>query len=116
MSISRRELMKAGVGSAACWAAGMAVRSAGAQEQPGAVQRPEPRTRPAAGKQPHQIGLQLYSVRDDCAKDLPGVLEAVGKMGYQGVEFAGYYGRSASELRKMLDANGLKCCGTHTGL
>jgi sugar phosphate isomerase/epimerase len=62
------------------------------------------------------IGLQLYSVRKDCEQDLPGVLAAVAKMGYEGVEFAGYYNRSAAELRKMLDANGLKCCGTHTGL
>ncbi len=62
------------------------------------------------------IGLQLYSVRDDCARDLPGVLKAVSKMGYAGVEFAGYYGRTASELQALLDENGLKCCGTHTGL
>jgi sugar phosphate isomerase/epimerase len=61
------------------------------------------------------IGVQLYSVRDDCARDLPGVLEAVAKMGYAGVEFAGYYDRSAKDLRKLLDDNGLKCCGTHTG-
>ena len=62
------------------------------------------------------IGLQLYSVRQDCAQDLPRVLEAVAKMGYDGVEFAGYYNYSAANLRKLLDANGLKCCGTHTGL
>jgi len=62
------------------------------------------------------IGLQLYSVRDDCARDLPGVLKAVAGMGYAGVEFAGYYGRTAPELRALLDDNGLVCCGTHTGL
>ena len=62
------------------------------------------------------IGLQLYSVRDDCQKDLPGTIAAVGKMGYEGVEFAGYYNRSAKDLRKMLDDNKLKCCGTHTGI
>jgi len=62
------------------------------------------------------IGLQLYSVRDDCQKDLPGTIAAVAKMGYEGVEFAGYYDRSAKDLRKMLDDNNLKCCGTHTGL
>jgi len=62
------------------------------------------------------IGLQLYSVRADCAEDLPGVIEGVAKMGYVGVEFAGYYDRSAEELRKMLDDAGLKCCGTHIGL
>jgi sugar phosphate isomerase/epimerase len=62
------------------------------------------------------IGVQLYSVREDAAKDLPGVLEAIGKMGYDGVEFAGYYGHSAEQIKKWLDDNGLKCCGTHTGL
>ncbi len=62
------------------------------------------------------IGLQLYSVRHQCAKNLEGVLEAVGKMGYQGVEFAGYYGKKDTDLRKMLDANGVVCCGTHTPL
>jgi hypothetical protein len=62
------------------------------------------------------IGLQLYSVREDCKRDLPGTIAAVGKMGYDGVEFAGYYDRSAEDLRKMLDDNGLVCCGTHTGL
>lgn len=62
------------------------------------------------------IGLQLYSVREDAAKDLPGVLKAVAGMGYEGVEFAGYYGHSAADVRKMLDDNGLKCCGGHLGL
>jgi sugar phosphate isomerase/epimerase len=37
-------------------------------------------------------------------------------MGYAGVEFAGYYDRSAKDLRKMLDDNSLVCCGTHTAL
>jgi len=69
-----------------------------------------------AGKGKIPIGLQLYSVREQCAEDLPGTLAAVAKMGYQGVEFAGYYERSAKELRSLLDANSLKCCGTHTGL
>ncbi len=62
------------------------------------------------------IAVQLYSVRFLCAKDLPGTLAGIAKMGYSGVEFAGYHNRSAAELRKMLDANGLKCCGTHTDL
>ena len=62
------------------------------------------------------IGLQLYSVREDCKRDLPGTIAAVAKMGYKGVEFAGYYDRSDKQLRKMLDDNGLLCCGTHTGL
>jgi sugar phosphate isomerase/epimerase len=60
------------------------------------------------------IGLQLYSLRDECKTDLPGMLKAVSKIGYKGVEFAGYHGRSAAELRQMLDSNGLVACGTHT--
>jgi sugar phosphate isomerase/epimerase len=62
------------------------------------------------------IALQLYSVRQDCEKDLPGVLAAVKKMGYDGVEFAGYYGRSADELKTLLDDNGLKTAGSHLGI
>ncbi len=60
------------------------------------------------------VGLQLYSVREQCTADLPGTLIAVSKIGYRAVEFAGYYGRSATELRKLLDDNGLVACGTHT--
>jgi sugar phosphate isomerase/epimerase len=59
------------------------------------------------------IALQLYSVREDCARNLPGTLAAVAGMGFEGVEFAGYYGRSADELREMLDKVGLRVAGTH---
>lgn len=70
----------------------------------------------AAAARKIPVGLQLYSVREQCAKDLPGTLAAVAKIGYQHVEFAGYHGRSAKELRKLLDDHGLSCCGTHTPL
>jgi sugar phosphate isomerase/epimerase len=62
------------------------------------------------------IALQLFSIRHDCERDLPGTLEAVAKMGYEGVEFAGYYGRSAKELRALLDDLGLSVAGTHIRL
>jgi sugar phosphate isomerase/epimerase len=62
------------------------------------------------------ISLQLYSLRDDSPKDFPGVLEKVARMGYEAVEFAGYHGHSATDLRAILDANGLQCSGTHTGV
>lgn len=68
------------------------------------------------GKDKIPVGLQLYSVRTDCAKDLPGTVAKVAKMGYQGVEFAGYYDYKAKDLRKLLDDNGLVCCGTHTAM
>ena len=61
------------------------------------------------------IGLEMYSVRNECQKDFPGTVRAVGKMGYKGVEFAGYYGRDAKTLRQILDDSGLKCCGHSHG-
>lgn len=61
------------------------------------------------------VALQLYSIREDCTRDLPGCLKAVKEMGYDGVEFAGYYGRTAQELRQLLDENGLRVAGTHAG-
>ncbi|HMO59800.1 MAG TPA: TIM barrel protein, partial [Roseiflexaceae bacterium] len=62
------------------------------------------------------IALQLYSIREDAARDLPGVLQAVAAMGYEGVEFAGYYGHSAADIRAMLDTYGLQVAGAHVGL
>ncbi len=59
------------------------------------------------------IALQLYSVREDCAQDLPGTLKAVAEMGYAGVEFAGWHNHSASELKKILADTGLKVAGAH---
>lgn len=75
-----------------------------------------PQVPPPSRKIP--VGVQLYSVRNELKNDFSGVIEKIGKMGYQGVEFAGYYGweKKPTELRKLLDDNGLKCCGTHTGL
>src|SRR5258708_31516362 len=45
---------------------------------------------------------------------MAGMIAAVAKIGYKGVEFAGYHGHGAKELRKMLDDNGIVTCGTHT--
>jgi len=93
----RRELLRLGTaGAAAAWATARAKLGL------------------AAGKVP--IGVQLYSVRHDCEKDLPATLKAIKGFGYEAVEFAGYYGRTAADLRKLLDDNGLRCCGTHTAL
>ncbi|MCG8701247.1 MAG: sugar phosphate isomerase/epimerase [Bacteroidales bacterium] len=62
------------------------------------------------------VGLQLYSVREECKKDFPGTIAKVAQMGYDGVEFAGYYDYSAKDVRKMMDDNGLVCCGSHVGM
>jgi len=62
------------------------------------------------------IALQLYSVRGDCANDLLGTIAKVAKMGYQGVEFAGFFNHSASDVKKALDDAGIVACSTHTGI
>lgn len=62
------------------------------------------------------IALQLYSVRDDAAENLPKTLEAVATMGYEGVEFAGFYDRSSQEIKDLLDEFGLRVAGSHTAL
>ena len=60
-----------------------------------------------------QVALQLYSIRDEMEKDMEGTLREVKAMGYDFVEFAGYFGRSAEEVRAMLDAAGLACVSVH---
>lgn len=73
----------------------------------------------AAKKAPVPIGLELYSVRGELKKDLPGTLQAVAKMGYECVEFfASYYEWTsdyAKQVRKQIDDLGLKCYSTHNG-
>ena len=66
------------------------------------------------------IGLQLFSVRGECQKDLPAALDSVAEIGYVAAEPWGYggdkvewMGYKAKELRKMFDDSGLKCCGMH---
>jgi len=65
------------------------------------------------------VGLELYSVRGELAKDLLGTVAAVGKMGYEVVEFYSPYMEwtpdRAREVRKVLDDSGLKCPSTHNG-
>jgi sugar phosphate isomerase/epimerase len=62
------------------------------------------------------VAVQLYSVREACQEDLPGTLKALAEMGYEGVDFAGYYGYEAKAIRAMLDDLGLGVAGCHTGL
>lgn len=100
MKITRRELLKAGTCGTVLWMTGTHLSRFAAA---------------APAKLP--IGLGLWSVRQQCQKDLPGVLGAVAEMGYDGVELAhDDYGYDGPAWRKLLDKNGLKCCGMHTSL
>lgn len=69
-----------------------------------------------------KVALQLYSLKDYIGGDKKRKTKGVGlekgladvrAIGFEGVEFAGYYGFKPCELKKMLADNGLKVCGTH---
>lgn len=63
-----------------------------------------------------RVALQLWTIRDECERDLAGALQRVGAMGYDGVELFQLHGLDARELRALLDENGLAVAGRHTPL
>ena len=72
-----------------------------------------------AAAAPPLVGLELFSVRDELAKDLFGTVRTVAKVGYQAVEFfSPYYQWNAAyakQVRQLLDEVGLKAPSTHNG-
>ena len=67
----------------------------------------------ASSKKIKRIGVQLYSVRDMMKADLPGTLARVAGIGYKEVEFAGYFGRTPSQIRELLKRNKLSSPSSH---
>lgn len=66
------------------------------------------------------VGLQLWSVRDDMQKDAKGTIEKVGAMGYKFIEAAGYgdgkfYGMDPADFKALVDTNGMTFYASHTG-
>jgi sugar phosphate isomerase/epimerase len=59
------------------------------------------------------IGLQLYTLRDELPKDLPGTLKKVAEIGYKEVEIFDFYGKNSTEIRKLLKDNGLTAPSAH---
>ena len=62
------------------------------------------------------VGLQLYSVRDDMAKDFKGTLQQVKAMGYDGVEFAGLFDNDPADIKAMCAEIGLNPISAHVPL
>jgi sugar phosphate isomerase/epimerase len=62
---------------------------------------------------PKRFGVQLYVLRALLAKDFDGTLVEVSGLGIRNVEFAGFYGRSAKQVRASLSNAGLKASGAH---
>src|SRR5438045_2768918 len=113
---SRSPLSRRAFCASAAAAAALAViptRSVLASSLPGA----ELRRATSRAAKTYPIGLELYSVRRELARDLPATLRAVSQMGYQVVEFyAPYLGWTipyAKDVRTQLDDLGLRCYSTH---
>ena len=60
-----------------------------------------------------RMAFPLYIVREDCARDLAAVLKKLAAIGFDGVEFLGFFGHSAKEVKKMLQDNRLTALGNH---
>jgi len=70
----------------------------------------------AQGRKLKKVGLQLYSIRDLMKADLPGTLHRVHEIGYNEVEFAGYFGQTPAQIRALLHKNDLTSPSTHVGI
>jgi len=62
------------------------------------------------------IGVQLYTLRDQLAEDFEGTLRHVAGLGYEGVEFFHYGDIPAARMKELLDELGLKAIGCHIQL
>jgi sugar phosphate isomerase/epimerase len=63
-----------------------------------------------------RLGLMLYTVRDECARDFPATLGEVASMGFEGVELFDLHGLRPAEVARALDETGLVACGRHAPL
>lgn len=59
------------------------------------------------------VALQLYSVREDMKADFEGTLKKVKALGYDGVEFAGIFDKTAKEVKKICEEIGIIPISAH---
>jgi sugar phosphate isomerase/epimerase len=64
---------------------------------------------------PQTPGVVSYTYRKDFAKDVPGTLDLIKRLGITDIEFSNLFGQTAPALRKMLDERGLKCSSFGVG-
>lgn len=78
-------------------------------------------TSAAVDKKSFGVGLQLYTVRDAIANDLPGSLQKLSDLGYKNLEMASYaggkfYGMAPKEFQKLVEGLGMKIVSSHTSV
>lgn len=93
--------------------AGMAAGGLVASGDPNVVSLLHPSS-PSNHQSLSRIGVQLYTVRRAMQESVERTLEQVARIGYKEVEFAGYFGRPAKDIRALLDANGLTAPSAHS--
>ena len=100
-------------------ALGIVHQPGGARMHPGAqLEPPFPFSLfpfPLVSRSP-KLGIQLYAVRDALDHDFEGTLEALARIGYREVEFAGLHGHPAAEVRALLDRLRLAAPAGHISL
>jgi sugar phosphate isomerase/epimerase len=106
--VSRRGLLRTAVVGAAVVGASGALATPAAAAEAGDAGRPGDRSVPR-----NRISIQLYTLRDQLARDLPGTLAALAAIGYRRVEHAGFVNRTVTEFRAALDAAGLWASSGH---
>lgn len=62
------------------------------------------------------VAVQLYTLREETNEDFAGTLRRVSELGFDGVEFAGFGGLTAQEVKTLLDELGLKAAASHIPL
>ena len=61
------------------------------------------------------VGMELWTYREELKRDLPGTLRNIRALGFQTVETADFYGRSATDFQKLLENAGLRCASLIAG-
>src|SRR5688572_20827465 len=61
------------------------------------------------------LGIQLWTVKDEAAKDLEGTLRKVYAAGFREIEFAGFYGKTAAEVGALMKNIGFSLVSMHAG-
>lgn len=63
-----------------------------------------------------KYGVQMYAIRTLCRNDLEAGIKAAAEIGYDGLEFAGFFGHSAEEVSGWLKRYGAEAMGAHVAL